>query len=919
LFQVFIYSKTLTHFPESEQQNVGFAENLNTVLSKLAKRKHFGERKLKINKKQIFCISALILLLASTLLAGIQIANAHSPAWNVPTFAYISAGPNPIGVRQTAFIVFWLDKVPPTAGGIGGERWGNLTVSVTKPDGLKETLGPFISDPVGSGYAQYTPDQTGTYSFTFNFPGQVVHLAGPTGIVGVASDYINDTFLPSSAATTLTVQQAQTAPVPDFPLPTGYWVRPIEGENTEWVSIASNWLMGAHIIGKYQPDGLAPNSAHIMWTKAFQFGGVVGGSNTGITAATFYSGLSYEVKMASPIIMYGRVYYNLPRADAATGNGYVCVDLRTGEQIYWQNLTMPSFGQLYDYETFNQHGVVPNGYLWRTLSDPANGGTVWMAYDPLDGNWLFNITNVPSGTQAYGPNGEILIAQMNYAKRWLALWNNTAAPDELLTPGTTTNAFQWRPVGKNVNGSTAYSWNVTIPDLPGQAAPSILRVFPDDLILGASSSLAGFSGFGTPDPYTLWAISLKPASRGQLLWLATYPAPANNITRMFGQADAVTRVFTMYDKEVMQWSGYNLDSGQKLWGPTSSEGSWNFYTASALGEFATIGGGQLFSGGYSGVLTCYNLKTGSIQWKYNNTYSGFETPYGNYPLSIAAVADGKIYLYTSEHSPNVPPYKGVLLRCVNATDGKELWTVPSWLSGGAGTGYAVADGYFAYINLYDMQIYSIGKGPCALTVSGPQAASTQGQSVVISGTVSDQSAGAKQKVQSGEFSVVPAMSDESMSAWMQYVYMQKPMPTNAKGVSVKLTAIDSNGNTQNIGTAVSDTNGNYGIMWVPPIPGLYKVIATFAGSASFGGSSATAYIGVDAATKASPAVTQTPASTSVPIPTPVSTPAQTTSPSPSPAVIQPASGTSTVTYIALGAAVIVVFAVAAALILRKRK
>ena len=160
--------------------------------------------------------------------------------------------------------------------------------------------------------------------------------------------------------------------------------------------------MGAQIIGKFQPDGLAPNSAHIMWAKPLQFGGIVGGSNTGITCSDILLGLSYEVKMASPIIMYGRLYYNLPRSDAATGNGYVCIDLRTGEQLYWQNMTMPSFGQLYEYESMNQHGVIPNGYLWRTLTDAGNGGTVWMAYDPLDGNWLFNITNVPAGTQVYG-------------------------------------------------------------------------------------------------------------------------------------------------------------------------------------------------------------------------------------------------------------------------------------------------------------------------------------------------------------------------------------------------------------------------------------------------------------------------------------------------------------------------------------
>ena len=73
--------------------------------------------------------------------------------------------------------------------------------------------------------------------------------------------------------------------------------RPIEGENTDWSSISSNYLRGAQIVdGAYQKDGLAPNSAHIMWTKPLDDGGVVGGTNTGINGMTYYAGLSYETK-----------------------------------------------------------------------------------------------------------------------------------------------------------------------------------------------------------------------------------------------------------------------------------------------------------------------------------------------------------------------------------------------------------------------------------------------------------------------------------------------------------------------------------------------------------------------------------------------------------------------------------------------
>jgi hypothetical protein len=784
----------------------------------------------------------LVLTIAVTLVA-LPVANAHTPAWAVPTWAYVAVAPNPCGVDQTVIVVFWLDKIPPTAGGSGGDRWRNFAVTITKPDGSNETLGPFVSDPVGGGYTSYTPDQVGTYTFVFSFPGQVASLYGPTGIPGGASDYINDTYLASSATTTLTVQQTPIAPVPDYPLPTSFWMRPIEGENTAWASIASNWLIGAQIIGRVQPDGIAPNSAHIMWTKPILFGGIVGGNYS--IPATFYSGLSYESYFVNPIIMYGRLYYVLPRSDAATGNGYVCVDLVTGEQVFWQNMTQPTIGQFYDYESPNQHGVIPNGYLWRTVTDSANGGTVWMAYDPLDGNWLFNETNVPSGTQVYGPNGEILIYQMNYAARWLACWNNTAAPGCLLA-ATSTGAWQWRPIGKNINASTAYSWNVTMPDLPGMGTPSILKVIPDDLILGTEGTFGGVSA--TNAGGTVWAISLKPSSRGSLLWIKNYPAPSGNISRTLPWVDPVSRVFVFYDKETMQWSGYSIDDGTKLWGPTLSEPLYSYYNAIAIAEFSTVAYGHLFTGGYSGILTCYDLKTGDILWKYNNTNSGQEVPYGNYPLSIGGVANGKVYVYTSEHSPNDPPYKGVSVRCINATNGQEIWKIFGWGSGGAGVAVAIADGYYVYLNLYDMQIYCFGKGPSATTVSIQSDVITYGNSVLIKGTVADTSAGTNQNEQAARFpNGVPAMSDEDMGAWMEYVYMQKPRPTDAKGVEVSLDTIDPNGNYVHIGTVTSDINGMFSYMYTPEVPGKYTIIATFAGSESYWGSYAETAVGVSEA------------------------------------------------------------------------
>ena len=96
----------------------------------------------------------------------------------------------------------------------------------------------------------------------------------------------------------------------------------------------------------------------------------------------------------------------------------------------------------------------------------------------------------------------------------------------------------------------------------------------------------------------------------------------------------------------------------------------------------------------------------------NTTYSGLETAWGHYPIFVDVVADGKLYLGTTEHSPDSPFYKGTQFRCINATTGEEIWTMMGWGTGMyVGQSDIVAEGFFIYLNCYDMQIYTVGKGP----------------------------------------------------------------------------------------------------------------------------------------------------------------------------------------------------------------
>jgi hypothetical protein len=840
-----------------------------------------------INKKTKASLIAIILMLTITgtsIFCSFPSINAHLPPWSIPTTAYIVVTPNPIGVGQQASIIFWLDWIPIAASGIGGDRWTNLKIEITTPNGEKQTLGPFISDPIGGSYTAFTPDQIGTYSFNFSFPGQIAHNYHPvTGVVGSTTNvaYVNDTFLPSSATTTLTVQNEQIGIMPNIPTPSEYWARPIDGQNTQWYQVASNWVNDGSLV---QRNGIAPNSPHIMWTKPLQDGGVVGGSYD-TNGQTFYTGDSYEIRFPNPIVMSGRLYYVVPLnhgdGQRVSGAGYKCIDLRTGEEIWYNDKIATPYlanywgagstyrpsaliGQLFDYESMNQHGVI-NGILWDTST------TTWQAYDAYTGRWIYNLTNVPSGTQVYTDKGEIVRYVLNNAGHWLALWNNTADQTELQGAfGTGTDAYQWRPIGKIVDMSKAYSWNVTIPNLPGSASPTIIYAIPNDVLLGRSSTLNSYVE-GTPDPYTFWAISLKPETRGQLLWIKNYPAPPDNTTIMSTPllVDKDSHVFVTYEHETMLYRGYSLDNGELIWGPLRTPGNdWDYYSASGhpTQTARVVAYGNLYISGFAGLVHCVEMKTGKILWTYgnggagNSTYSGLDDIWGNYPTFIALIADGKVYTHTSEHSTSQPIYRGQEFRCLNATTGEQIWTLY-----GHGERYeaAVADGYFVFFNGYDQQIYSIGKGPSDTTVSASPKVSVYGNSVLIEGSVIDIAAGTKQAEQIARFpDGVPAVSDASMSDWMEYVYMQKPRPTNATGVNVDIDVIDANGNNRNIGSTTSNIDGFFSFNWKPDIEGKYTVIAKFQGSESYWPSHAVTAFNVDAA---SPTPTQLPETVQSPV------------------------------------------------------
>jgi hypothetical protein len=398
------------------------------------------------------------------------------------------------------------------------------------------------------------------------------------------------------------------------------------------------------------------------------------------------------------------------------------------------------------------------------------------------------------------------------------------------------------------------------------------------------------------------------AKTGQLLW-----GPLNQSMPYLQDIALLTArdgVYILHNKDTDEAYGFSLTNGAKLWGPVKLPGNaW-----STISRDAEIAYGKVLIWDFGGYVNALDPQTGQILWTFEPRSSGYDAPYGIYPLwhfGTQTICDGKLFL--SEGSMYNPPIHPAYRLAINITDGSLVWSILSY-SGRIPAAHA--DGYMVEWNSFDAQIYTFGRGPTATTISVSPKVSTEGSSILIEGRVTDESAGTKTSDRIARFpDGVPAIADECMSAWMEYVYMQQSKPADASGVPVYLTAIDPNGNTQDIGIATSSANGNYAISWTPPVPGLYTIMSSFCGSESYWGSEAeTAFVVSDA-----PAASPTTAPTVAPTTAPTSAP--TVAPTVSPSVVpEPEAAPSTDIYVIAAAAVVIIVVVAvAAVILKKRK
>jgi outer membrane protein assembly factor BamB len=789
-----------------------------------------------INNKTIAIIFVLIFA-TSTLLMWTPTVNAADTR---ATFAYIGSTPNPVNVGGETLIHTGITEATRQYDG-----WSGLTVTVTKPDGTNQTLGPFMTDSTGGTGTVFVPDTTGNYSLQTHFPQQ---------------DYRGVTYKASnSEPLILQVIEGQIEYYPGIALPQEYWSRPIDAQAREWYTIAGSWLV-SNPTNLYVPYNDGPESAHVLWTKDLTSGGLVGGdvaleSSENAGPVGFETGDAYQGKWGSRFIIAGTLIYT--HHTGVRPLEYTAVDLHTGEVLWtksFNNLTL-AMCQLFYFQSYNYMGTY--AYMWFT------NGTTWYAYDPVDTNLRITITNVPSGTNVIGERGDIYRYSYTSSTGRFMLWNLSALismEGSFLGPG---------PVSYDAGGSTpttaaqlrAYAANFTFPI--GTYPGSINQVYLGDRIIGSQLSTTAVR---------MWSISLKEGQVGSLLFNTTWTPPAywaeGNVTisgfgggwMSWSQPDMIS---VLWLKETREHYAFSLEDGQNLWGPSEPQYYLDSIDDSSSSVRAIVYG-RLYSASVSGIVYCYNVTTGARIWTYEATDPYTEILWSNnWWMKPVFITDDKIYVGHTEHSANQPLPRGAPFICLNATTGEEIWRVDGMFRQTRWGGRAIiGDSVIATMDTYDQRVYAMGKGPSTLTVDAPNLEITAGTSAIISGTVTDGSPGTNQAELTTRFpNGVPAVSDESQSDWMLYVYKQFAKPTNATGVEVTLNALDPNGNYITIGRTTSDASGTFGFNWeAPNIPGKYTIFATFAGSAAYYGSSAETYAVVGSAPEASPTPTQTPPS-----------------------------------------------------------
>ena len=783
---------------------------------------------------------------------------------------FLSVSPNPIGVNQMALVNMWI-----TFPSGEGKFMNGYSVVINAPDGTTETVNKqsYVAD--GTSWFNYIPTQLGVYQFQFFFAGEYYpagYYSNGAYSTTRTGDFANAIYNPSdyvapakSPITYLTVQQQQVMSW-SSPLPTDYWSHPIEPNNREWAAIAGNYPWGESDVGQsalsvkeeyYGPFIPAVHTPHIVWQRVSNVAGIIGGE-TGNYALSGAGG--------TPSVIYmGRAYQTVTKSIAGgLFQSYAeCYDIQTG-QIYYDVST--ALGGLTPTNIAYWSGVdtsVPGAEAAAGITTDlfTVSGTKLYKVNANTGVASANIT-IPSGLSTmYIRDGYILSFQQIYAN------TSTPAPGITVTDSTTGYLVNWTVQGGASTSATATAAQITAA-FNTRVVDNITVTIPSSY--RTAYQTGGYGAFGAYDPESgisviqsrfLWggfygssyvAVSMVT---GKQLWNVT--TPKDSMESAYRPTNGWCRQ-GLYIAEMER--GYvearYLNNGQVAWKVDINDYPWGEFWMYDEAAYQDL----IFGTGYVGIIAI-NQTSGKLQWQYADPAIPFETPYTSNTLGNATTysvqnirvlgsgTDAICYVQNSEHTPSQPNTRGWGLIAVNATNGQFLWKI-------TGTNLAAgpaSSGYLFTSSNYDGTMSVMGKGLSSTSISAPQTAIISGTPVIISGTVMDQSPAQPN---------TPAVSEASMAQWMDYIHFQMPIDglyhnSTVTGVPVSLDALDPNNNVVHIGTATSDQSGTYSFTWTPTTTGTYKISASFAGSDSYGSSSAETAAVVVAEHAVSPTPTST--------------------------------------------------------------
>ncbi|MEM2968636.1 MAG: hypothetical protein QXJ76_04930 [Candidatus Bathyarchaeia archaeon] len=808
---------------------------------------------------------AIVLILLLAISAAIIAANVQfeAHAIDIPTFLWVTASPNPVGRGQPCYIGAQFSKPPPTTTGWTGDLYENVTVDIIDPNGQKTVYGPYTASSAAGVQFTFTPTIAGNYTLQAHYPGEILdgrNSMNPTPGGQMQSLWGSKMLPADSPIVTLVVQEEPVVPIYQTPpLPTEFWTRPIYGTNWQWGELGANWFgLGGSGIGafeyarNFQPYGTAPNTPHIMWTMQTQLGGQPGAPIPADESSEYSCTSLLQNYFKPQCILNGVLFYNLFMY-RGTLYGWRAVDIHTGE-IVWERTPGETgneridWGHIFNYNNYQEFGSAAHLYSAPGAGGFGGAAANWFGvYDPFTGRWLANVTDVPSTSKIINYDaslrGEVVgyyvsggnLIMYNYTK----IFQGTSL---FVSASGTINASSRNPIVWSVKLPTTFNGDTISLSIAAVTSEVVLmRQVP-----GAVSWQGTNPGYSYDAGYD--------AKTGALLW---GPINQTGIWNPYEDTSflcAGDGYYVLHNKDRNLAYGFSLKNGQKLWGPVQLKGGGY----SGVYRFGIIGYGKVYISDLGGYVNALDLETGKIVWTFFRGSAGYDTPFESYPIfgyNTQSLADGKLFL--TEGIMYTPPMHPSYRLAINCTDGTLVWKILQYACTCTGP---IADGFLISWNSFDNQIYCFGKGPTATTVTASPSVSVEGSSVLVTGTVMDKSGGTKQDVITTRFpDGLPAVSDESMEAWMEYAYMQQVKPTDVKGVEVTVTVLDPNHNCYEVGKTTTDDKGFFKLAFTPPVPGEYSIYATFSGSESYYGSSAETAIYVESAPPATPPPTPTPA------------------------------------------------------------